>query len=871
MLVRARATDDVGIDSIRFSGIAFRGNADLGTDTVVTRFFSKLVTLDAATDPDAFVTDTTVMRYLNATADTVRETAYIVAQAWDAEGLSSADTVALVLGGPDVELLNVVTGQSVQAGLNFNLGVRARDPQGVSRVDIKISGTIDTVFTRSIVPSADSVQFDTVLAIPPDLSGGTLTVSATARNALDVSGQDGPIAVSIIPVAAGDTIRPTVNISAQTLARYELTDSIKATVTGRDDNQGSGVVRVGVTARAISQSLGDTVTKIFENTFAPVTGAVTRTFAFQTFNVDALSLPDTVLYELTGYMVDNQGNCSASDLETGASVTCRIVGDTVFATDRAGLRVTAGHVSGRTVKLPRGGVIGDAVMDTMRGNLFLSSPSGGNVEVFRLGTQSFGAPISAGFEPWGLALTNDGDSLWVANSTSTDFSVIDLTTEREVDDNRFFTPDVILFDIEVQESDAGVRFLTYFYPQADGSGFTDEPQFVAVDRFGNLVYSTVVNPTGPLGTARKAYFPAGADASEVKLFTEHGGTSQSENFWAVANVDGVTVTNRTETTTDSAGNEIESLISELTIFDHLPGFPDSVITGSADLSQGELPGVAASRARNAGSDVTIYEAARWDITSLGFGDTTYVAASGDGNWVAVGEGARDPAARVLMYQAAALDTTNLSGVIPVTDFLTNTSERVRGVAVNYDGTLALARGEGLYFFDERLRKRGEIDIPGAGASSGAVFHPLHANVRGQQNQAGTYNANVQIAFVGTGQQTIEVVDTWRGSVIGEITIRDNLIGPLRAVLPFAGQNDAYTCASTPVVARNPTGAGTVAIGNAIQLYAGSSDASPLPPTGTTDDACVVVNLYGVTDAGGVVVIPVRKADILRKRREADGG
>ena len=68
----------------------------------------------------------------------------------------------------------------------------ARDPQGVIRVDIELSGAVDSVFTRNIVPSSDSIQIDTVIAIP-ETALGPLSITARAQNALDVTGQDGPI------------------------------------------------------------------------------------------------------------------------------------------------------------------------------------------------------------------------------------------------------------------------------------------------------------------------------------------------------------------------------------------------------------------------------------------------------------------------------------------------------------------------------------------------------------------------------------------------------------------------------------------------------------------------------------------------------
>mgnify|MGYP006306939601 FL=1 len=46
VLITAQASDDVGLDSILFGGVAFRGDVDLGTDTIVTRYFSKMVRFD---------------------------------------------------------------------------------------------------------------------------------------------------------------------------------------------------------------------------------------------------------------------------------------------------------------------------------------------------------------------------------------------------------------------------------------------------------------------------------------------------------------------------------------------------------------------------------------------------------------------------------------------------------------------------------------------------------------------------------------------------------------------------------------------------------------------------------------------------------
>ena len=45
LLVAALLEDRGGLDSVRFEGFAFRGDASLGTDTVIERFISKTVPL----------------------------------------------------------------------------------------------------------------------------------------------------------------------------------------------------------------------------------------------------------------------------------------------------------------------------------------------------------------------------------------------------------------------------------------------------------------------------------------------------------------------------------------------------------------------------------------------------------------------------------------------------------------------------------------------------------------------------------------------------------------------------------------------------------------------------------------------------------
>lgn len=207
-----------------------------------------------------------------------------------------------------------------------------------------------------------------------------------------------------------------------------------------------------------------------------------------------------------------------------------------------------------------------------------------------------------------------------------------------------------------------------------------------------------------------------------------------------------------------------------------------------------------------------------------------------------------------MYESAA---DGLSGAIPVSDLIINASETVRGIGLNYDGTLGVARGDMAYFFTTDLRLQGVADLPQGG--SGAVLHPLHADAVSLANSSGTYRPDVHMAFIGTGEGTIDIIDTFHFFRSGRIFIRDNIVGPLKAVLPFSSDNVGLTCQTQAIFDEDGT-----AIGDAIDIFNGDDFQDPYPAFGgPTEDACVVLKLFGVTEAEGVVVVNVRKSDILR--------
>ena len=189
-----------------------------------------------------------------------------------------------------------------------------------------------------------------------------------------------------------------------------------------------------------------------------------------------------------------------------------------------------------------------------------------------------------------------------------------------------------------------------------------------------------------------------------------------------------------------------------------------------------------------------------------------------------GEGARDPVGRGVMYEAAA---DRVSRVIEVTDILTNPSEVVRGVGLNQDGSLGVARGFQAYFFSTDLRLQGVADLPSGGA--GAALHPLHADYPSLDNLDGTYSPDTHLAFLGTGEGTIEIIDAFHFEQLGRIFIRDVITGPLKAALPFPGDNDGFVCSTVPIF----NGTGDM-VGNAIDIYADAQGTMPHPADGRSD-------------------------------------
>jgi len=734
----------------------------------------------------------------------------VEARARDVEANESdAAVLAIaVLQGPRLVFLNPADGQQVQAGLALGIRLDASDPNGVRRVQIILDNLLEDTLTFDFEPALDSILIDTAVVIPAGVEG-VLELSATGRNTLDEPGATEVLSLPVALSGGNDTEAPFLSLDVAAAQRLEVTDGLEVTITARDAPGGSGLDRVGVAVIGINGA--DTLALRPRETaaFTPArTGTVVRTFAFTPEQfVDTLSLPDTVVFRIHAFAVDASDNCAAAVSSTEQRLACNGTaqpGDTVAA-GSAGLRVEVLVVEGRTIRLADGGIIADARVDVGRRRLYLSNIDRNQIERLDFDVLAFQDPIKVGSEPFGLFLNQTEDTLIVANSGGTNVSFVSLDgTPTEDGARRLFTPNEVLFELTEQIVSGVIRYTGEFFD------FSDRPMFVAQDSRGRLLYSTRPTPAADNGSIRRVDEDpdpsSGADVPEVTFLFVGDAVDDTDNKISIARVDSMFIVPGGASPSDG-----------VRIFDHVPGFPQNVI------DSGVKPlGAALDTLRLEGSDV-FSSRGGWVLEEVGLSDTTFLAASGNREHIAFGEGATAPTGRIIIWNAEeAGGFGSLSAPTEVADIVSNAAEVVNGVGLNEDGSLGVARGQlGAYFFTGGNDPVGDLRLQGVfqeglqDGGAGATFHPQHDTARASNETT--------VAFVGTRRQSLKAIDTFHFFELGEIFIRDNIAGPLRASLPFATDNAGRTCPGDP--------------------------------------KCVVLKLFGVTDSGGVVIVDVRAEDV----------
>lgn len=761
VFVRARITDNVAIETVTLEGFAIRGSATLGTATRVERFGLKTVDLRAG---GRMVRDTVIDRFLIANGDTVPEGGvFVVVTARDTADGVDADTMQVNLGGPRVSVQSGAP--EYFAGTQMSIRINASDARDLlTSVTLNLTGGVQ--LNQVIQFPSARPAYDTTLVIPIPLAAqGDVRVSASTTSGSNLVGVSTPVTVRL-KAPDVDQAAPRATLQSSISDRVEQQDSFSVQVTGLDENR---VDSVGVTILAIRR---DTVPHDTLRAFVgrgAVAGATFR-FAFADLGLDPFRTFEVDL-EITGWARDVQGNCGATTRENAPQELACVVAPGGFRLSTSAGRLQRVFVA-RGVTIDRPGpngsnVVADLVADSSR--VYLSNYTQNRVDVLPLGGLAYGAPVAVGSFPWGLALGRTRDSLYVANSGGTNISVIPLrdATLREAQDKRIFTRNErlfgVIYDIESGEA-ASVSMHDY----------SDRPQFLAQTANGLLVYSTRPTPAAQDGTVR-IYDP---NKLRSEIFTGYVDKHTSGRALVV--------------NADSAfyGPPSDVIVCPRRRFGDTTD-PQCIVG---------LPRVVADSLTVLRSQPANASGGRWDtrldigadVREVGFSDTTFVAASTDRRYVAVGEGVRENA-RIPLFEALG-DSLVMRG--DVRDLISNAAERVIGLGINRDGTLGVARGQQAFFFNNFLRLQGVME---SGSPTGGVaLHP----------EGGGYPLGGQrLAFVSgsqDGRPYVAVINAFNFCELARVYTRDPVTGAL-ALAPRAPGDPAnvnlrlYALTSTGVL------------------------------------------------------------------------
>jgi hypothetical protein len=813
VLVRVHVVDSGGIASISMKGVAIRTD-NLQNTVVVNRYAERSVPFPQA-PATSFPVDTTIQRYLQPLPDTTSEPVYLIVTARDRNNNVSADTVRII-DGPRITIVDPEPGTSLRVNSTMLVRLNASDRlSGLDSVKLVVSGVRQEVVTLRNLGARQAL--DTTLALPTGATVGTLTLRPGVWNRRGIGGFSLPVSVTVAEQGvASDTVAPRVLRMVQTNERVELDDSIVVTVRATD-GAGSGIQRMGIVVTLtpdIPQLPTRTVFRTTNEFAPPLSGTPERIFRFaldELYAPTQTTLPRKFAVQAHAFAIDEAGNCGASAQTTLTAAECEEITDggisyfTGLGQVPAQLQVTA--VAGESVTLPGGGRIADAVVDAARRRVYLSNIQNNRVDIFHLGPDTFDITGSStgrgivGAAPWGLAINVRGDSLIVANSGGTNISILPLDGAgymREDVQRRVLTPNVVLWELSQAISETGVRYSTKVLD------YSDRPQFVAQHQDGFLVYSTLPTTAARDGTIRVADTNPDAtrtdDLPESYILLPDNATSDADNTWAIANLDSVKIVR----------GDVRDLV---VLYDHRPGFYRQLDVASAVLPFAEAVADIAAK----GSDVTVV-AGTWNPAAFALADTTFIAASTTREKIAIGEGARAGTGRVFMCCDISSRTPlriGISSGVAVTDLVNNAAERVFGVGLNYDGSYGVARGAlGTYYFTPDLRLQGEFHGGVAGGAGGSALHPLHDEKLETGDNA--------LSFAATPNRSIKVIDATHFYERGEVQIRDNVVGPLRATLPAPEENTGLS---------------------------------------EMDPNYIVVKLVAVTANNNVVVVNVRRKDI----------
>ena len=732
-------TDKAGSDSVSLRAplsVAIDAKDNAALQWVVTRVFADttLVGRDSSDVPASSSFATTLSIPLSGVRPgqiiTVRTTA------GDGAGNAGEGVTSAIAFDPNGPRLSVVRSQSnLIVGGTFGFDLSVQDAAGLAKVGYRATATGfatgDSTFFSDPLPKSDTVSY--AFTLPGSLpAGASVTITPFAENRDGVRAISSPITVRVV-VAGADLLPPLVY---QTVgARLESPDSIDITARETD-----GMVRiVGFIAKdasgAILHRSADTLTTPAQQVTVRKAFAAPAALRGRSMFITAYA---TDVAGHTGYAVNN-----------GATVA--------VASDSLAKRDAIVFAYGLTYALPAGSLGADIAVDTTRTRVFVSNINKNQVEAFAYSSTLQPLPtIAVGAMPWGMAIDNSGSMLLVANSGGTNISKVSLVTRLET--GRVKTANEYLFDVSYSKDETSGGFKFSVSAPID---YSDRPQFIAQSASGALYYSTRPTTSATPGTLRRVdnFLDARAEPRQI---WQYG--SYMAGHYVILNADAVDVIKGENGVPD-----------KIVICEHTPG--DAPSTGTC-VSSTTVEGAVADLRTSVGGNL---EAVKdLDVTSLALPDTNFVAVGGDRRRIAFGEantGGR--AGRVLLVydpSGTPADGAQYSAPLEVVDLTNNASDKVYGIDVNQNSSNIGVHGVETFFADSSLRLQGKFATFNTGA--GIVFHPSNIDEN-------TADSTARVAFVASGDKSIQIVDSYSYRLRGRIPIRENLYGPLRAVLPTA--------------------------------------------------------------------------------------
>ena len=354
-----------------------------------------------------------------------------------------------------------------------------------------------------------------------------------------------------------------------------------------------------------------------------------------------------------------------------------------------------------------------------------------------------------------MMIDNSNSLLLVANSGGTNISMVNLASRLET--GRVKTSNEWVYDVTYTKDEESGGFK---YTVAAPIDYSDRPQYIAQSASGALYYSTRPTSTATPGTLRRLdnFLDARAEPRQI---WQYG--SYAKGKYVIFNADHVDVI--------EGGNGVPD---EIVICEHTPG--DDPSTSVCVQALTVEAAVAALQDQPTSGNVNAVK--DLDVGSLALPDTNFVAVGGDRRRVVFGEGGTGGrAGRVLSVfdpSGTPLDGALYSAPIEVVDLTNNASDRVFGIDVNQNSVNIGVHGVETFFADSTLRLQGKFATFNTGA--GIAFHP-------ENRDENTSNNLARVAFVASGDMSIQIVDSYNYRLRGRIPIRQKLYGALRAVLP----------------------------------------------------------------------------------------